>query len=318
MQKQMLFVMDPIGNINPKKDSSLAIAQAAQAAGWQLSYAELSDLYLSNGAAWAQIKPLTVFDSNDKWFELGESQTTALNKNHTIVMRKDPPFDSSFLYATHILQRAANAGSLVVNNPQSLRDCNEKLFATEFPDCCPPLIVSNNQTILRDFHRQHQDVIFKPLDGMGGSGIFRCKPNDSNLATIIEVLTNNGQDYIMVQKFIPAINAGDKRILMIDGKPIDYALARIPAEGELRGNLAAGGTGVAQPLSPRDREIANRVGPTLREKGLLFVGLDVIGDYLTEINVTSPTCIREIDKAYDTKIGSKLIEAIELRLNKLN
>lgn len=316
MQKHMLFVMDPIANINPKKDSTLAIALAAKDAGWTLSYAELKDLYLSNGAAWAQIKPLTVMASDEHWFELGEKTTILLDDTMTIMMRKDPPFDSTFLYATHILQRAQKAGSLVVNNPQSLRDCNEKLFATEFPDCCPPLVVSNNPSILRDFYHEHQDVIFKPLDGMGGSGIFRCKPNDSNLATIIEVLTNNGQEYIMAQKFIAAIDAGDKRILMVDGAPISYALARIPAKGELRGNLAAGGTGVAQPLSVRDREIASRVGPTLKEKGLLFVGLDVIGDYLTEINVTSPTCIREIDKAYDTKIGSKLISAIEHKLQK--
>ncbi|WP_053979774.1 glutathione synthase [Marinagarivorans algicola] len=313
MQKHMLFVMDPIANINPKKDSSLAIALAAQDAGWQLSYAELSDLYLQNGEAWALITPLTVQQDDHHWFKLGEAYSLKLDDSLTIMMRKDPPFDSPFLYATHILQRAANAGSLVVNNPQSLRDCNEKLFATEFPDCCPPLMVSNNPILLRDFYSQHKDVIFKPLDGMGGSGIFRCKPEDSNFASIIEILTNNSQDYIMAQKFIPAIDAGDKRILMVDGVAIDYALARIPAKGELRGNLAAGGTGVAQPLSQRDREIAERVGPTLKEKGLLFVGLDVIGDYLTEINVTSPTCIKEIDKAYNTQIGSKLIHAIERR-----
>ena len=314
MQKHMLFVMDPIAHINPKKDSTLAIALAAQDAGWTLSYAELKDLYLSHGNACAQVKPLSVMASNDNWFELGEEKTIQLDNSFTIMMRKDPPFDSPFLYATHILQRAQNAGSLVVNNPQSLRDCNEKLFATEFPDLCPPLVVSNNPSILRKFYNDHQDVIFKPLDGMGGSGIFRCKPNDSNLASILEVLTNNGQEYIMGQKFIAAINAGDKRILMVDGVPIDYALARIPAKGELRGNLAAGGTGIAQPLSERDREIANCVGPTLKARGLMFVGLDVIGDYLTEINVTSPTCIREIDKAYNTKIGNKLINAIEQKL----
>lgn len=311
MNKLMIFVMDPIANINVKKDSTLAIAQAAQAAGWPLAYAELSDLFIENGTAFTDIQKLTVFDDAERWFELGERETLALNSSHVLMMRKDPPFDSPFLYATHILQRAANAGALVVNNPQSLRDCNEKLFATEFPDCCPPLLVSNNMAKLRAFHQKHNDAIFKPLDGMGGSGIFRCKPGDSNLASIIEVLTNNGVDYIMAQKFIPAIDAGDKRILMINGEPVEYALARIPAAGELRGNLAAGGLGVAQPLTARDKEIASRIGPTLRAKGLFFVGLDVIGDYLTEINVTSPTCIREIDAAYPTNIGPRLISAID-------
>lgn len=311
MNKLMIFVMDPIADINFKKDSTLAIAQAAQAAGWPLAYAELSDLFIENGSAFADVQALTVFDDAKHWFELGERQTLALSSEHVIMMRKDPPFDSPFLYATHILQRAATAGALVVNNPQSLRDCNEKLFATEFPDCCPPLLVSNNLAKLRAFHQKHSDVIFKPLDGMGGSGIFRCKQSDSNLASIIEVLTNNGTDYIMAQKFIPAISAGDKRILMINGEPVEYALARIPADGELRGNLAAGGQGVAQPLTTRDKEIASRVGPTLRAKGLFFVGLDVIGDYLTEINVTSPTCIREIDAAYATNIGPRLISAID-------
>ena len=311
MNKLMIFVMDPITNINVKKDSTLAIAQAAQAAGWPLAYAELSDLFIENGTAFTDIQKLTVFDDPQHWFELGERETLELNSNHVLMMRKDPPFDSPFLYATHILQRAASAGSLVVNNPQGLRDCNEKLFATEFPDCCPPLLVSNNMAKLRAFHQKHNDAIFKPLDGMGGSGIFRCKPGDSNLASIIEVLTNNGVDYIMAQKFIPAIDAGDKRILMINGEPVEYALARIPAAGELRGNLAAGGRGVAQPLTSRDKEIARRIGPTLKAKGLFFVGLDVIGDYLTEINVTSPTCIREIDAAYQTNIGPRLISSIE-------
>ncbi|HEY7773294.1 MAG TPA: glutathione synthase [Marinagarivorans sp.] len=314
MSQLMIFVMDPIANISFKKDSTLAIALAAQNAGWQLAYAELSDLFIENGAAYADLRPLTVFDDPAHWFELGERSSQALGDEHVIMMRKDPPFDSAFLYATHILQRAANAGALVVNNPQSLRECNEKLFATEFADCCPPLLVSNNMARLRAFHKQHQDVIFKPLDGMGGSGIFRCKDGDSNLASIVEVLTNNGADYIMAQKFIPAITAGDKRILMVNGEPVEYALARIPASGELRGNLAAGGRGVAQPLSPRDKEIAGLVGPILRDKGLFFVGLDVIGDYLTEINVTSPTCIREIDAAFDTGIGARLISAIEQAL----
>lgn len=317
MHKLMVFVMDPIANINFFKDSTLAIAQAAQHAGWPLAYAELDDLFIQNGKACANLKPLTVHNNENCWFELGPSQTSELSADHVILMRKDPPFDSTFLYATHILERASFAGSLVVNNPQSLRECNEKLFATEFPKLCPPHLVSKNMAQLKTFYHQHEDIIFKPLDGMGGRGIFRCKPADGNVSSILEILTHNGTEYIMAQKFIPAISAGDKRILMINGEPIEYALARIPAAGELRGNLAAGGRGVAQALSVRDKEIAHTIGPALQQKGLLFVGLDVIGDYLTEINVTSPTCIREIDKAYNTNIGARLIKAIEQKLQTL-
>lgn len=308
--RQMLFVMDPISAINFKKDSTLAIALAAKARDWPLGYVELDDLYIENGDAYAQVRTLDVFDDAQNWYSLGEPESRRLDGSFVIQMRKDPPFDSTFLYATHILERAQRQGSLVVNNPSALRECNEKLFATEFSQLCPPLLVSKSMAQLKDFHKRFEDVIFKPLDGMGGSGIFRCKAGDGNVSSILEVLTAQGQNYIMAQQFIPAIAQGDKRILMVNGTPVDYALARIPADGETRGNLAAGGRGVAQPLSERDRYIANCVGPTLVEKGLLFVGLDVIGDYLTEINVTSPTCIREIDRAYDTDIGGKLIDAI--------
>ncbi len=314
INKVMIFVMDPIAQIKFAKDSTLAIAEAAQAQGWQLAYAELDDLYANNGQACANLRSLRVFHNESHWFELGDYVRTTFSDNHVILMRKDPPFNNTFLYASHILSMAEQAGSVVVNNPQALRDCNEKLFATHFPELCPPHLVSKNMAMLKEFHKVHQDVIFKPLDGMGGAGIFRCKVDDGNLSSIIEALTINGREYIMAQKYLPAISAGDKRILMVDGEPIDYALARIPAQGETRGNLAAGGRGVAQPLSTRDREIAMTVGPTLRQKGLLFVGLDVIGDYLTEINVTSPTCIREIDKAYNTNIGGTLIRAIEKKL----
>jgi glutathione synthase len=230
-------------------------------------------------------------------------------------MRKDPPFDSAFLHSTYILEAANQQGCLVTNNPRSLRDCNEKLFATQFPQCCPPLRVSNNASHLRAFYDNHKDVIFKPLDGMGGTGIFRCKPNDPNIGVILETLTDLGENYIMVQKFIPEITNGDKRILVVNGEAVPYALARVPAKGETRGNLAAGGSGRPQPLSDRDRWIVSQVAPSLLEKGLLFVGLDVIGDYLIEINVTSPTCAREIDAAYDTAIGARLISAIERQLN---
>lgn len=259
-------------------------------------------------------RDLTVFDDNDHWYTLGAPTQMPLGDLDIILMRKDPPFDSPFLHSTFILEAAAEQGALVVNDPKSLRDCNEKLFAIQFPHCCPPLRVSNNSDRLREFHQQHQDVIFKPLDGMGGSGIFRCKPDEPNLGVIFETLTENGQQYIMAQKFIPDIKNGDKRILVVNGKAIPYALARVPSQGETRGNLAAGGTGRPQPLTERDRWIVAEVAPTLIEKNLFFVGLDVIGDYLTEINVTSPTCAREIDNAYDTQIGKTLMLALEQQL----
>ena len=229
-------------------------------------------------------------------------------------MRKDPPFDNEFLYSTYLLEQAENAGSLVVNRAQSLRDCNEKLFATLFPQCTPATVVSRRADVLRQFAEEHGDVILKPLDGMGGSSIFRHMKGDPNLSVILETLTAHGTQQIMAQKYLPAIKEGDKRILMIDGEPVPYSLARIPAAGETRGNLAAGGRGVAQPLTEKDRWIAEQVGPELRKRGLLFVGLDVIGEHLTEINVTSPTCIREIDNAYDTKIGDQLMDAIAQKL----
>src|SRR5690606_15889531 len=231
------------------------------------------------------------------WFTLGEPRVEALGDLDVILMRKDPPVDREFILATQILERAEQRGALVVNRTQSLRDCNEKLFATQFPQLCPPVLVSRDVVRLRAFYQQHQDVVFKPVDGMGGASIFRVRPGDANLGVILETLTQHGQHQIMAQKYLPEIVDGDKRILLIDGEPVSHALARIPAVGENRGNLAAGGSGVARPLTARDREICAEVGPVLREKGLLFVGIDVIGDYLTEINVTSPTCIRELDKA---------------------
>lgn len=308
-------VMDPIGAISAYKDTTLALLLAASQAGWSLKYLELNDLYLDQDIAMGNMRDLEVFDDNNNWFILGEPLQIPLGDLDIILMRKDPPFDSIFLHSTFILEAAAEQGALVVNDPKSLRDCNEKLFATQFPQCCPPLRVSNNSDRLREFHQQHQDVIFKPLDGMGGSGIFRCKPDDPNLGVIFETLTDNGQQYIMAQKFIPDIKNGDKRILVVNGKPIPYALARVPSQGETRGNLAAGGTGRAQPLTERDLWIVSEVAPILIEKNLFFVGLDVIGDYLTEINVTSPTCAREIDNAYDTQIGKKLILALEQQLH---
>lgn len=307
-------VMDPIAAISYKKDSTMAMLWAAADRGWSLYYLEPVDLSLVQGEPMGRMAPLEVFRDPEHWYELGEAQMRPLEELDVILMRKDPPFDNEYVYATYILEAAERKGSLIVNRCQSLRDCNEKVFATEFPDCCPPVLVSGANEQLKAFHAEHRDVIFKPLDGMGGKSIFRVREDDQNLNVILETLTDFGQRTIMAQRYLPQISEGDKRILMIEGEPIPFCLARLPSQGESRGNLAAGGRGQAQPLSDRDRWIAERVGPSLREKGLIFVGLDVIGDYLTEINVTSPTCIREIDAACDTDIAGQLMSAIEGRL----
>ena len=308
------IVMDPISSINIKKDTSFAMLLDAQSRGYELHYMEMNSLYLRGGEGRAITKKLSVKQDYDGWYEFGTEQDIALQELDVILMRKDPPFDTEFIYATYILERAEENGTLIVNKPQSLRDCNEKLFATQFTQCTPPTVVSRRADVLREFAALHGDVILKPLDGMGGTSIFRHRVGDPNLSVILETLTNNGTQQIMAQGYLPAIKDGDKRILMIDGEPVDYCLARIPAQGETRGNLAAGGRGEARPLSEKDRWIAAQVGPTLREKGLLFVGLDVIGEHLTEINVTSPTCIREIDNAFGTNIGALLMDAIERKL----
>ena len=314
MSVRVGIVMDPIAGISYKKDSSLAMLLAAQERGWTLFYMEQQDLYLNEGKARARMKPLKVFANPEKWFELDAETDTALSDLDVILMRKDPPFDMEFVYSTYLLEQAERDGVLIVNKPQSLRDCNEKLFATQFTQCTPPTVVSRRSDVLREFAALHGDVILKPLDGMGGTSIFRHRVGDPNLSVILETLTANGTQQIMAQAYLPGIKDGDKRILMIDGEPVPYCLARIPAQGETRGNLAAGGRGEARPLTDKDRWIAAQVGPTLREKGLLFVGLDVIGEHLAEINVTSPTCIREIDNAYGTRIGALLMDAIERKL----
>jgi glutathione synthase len=275
---------------------------------------EPQDLSLEQGAPVGRMAPLKVFKDPANWFELGEAEYRSLGELDVILMRKDPPFDNEYIYVTYILEAAERLGCLVVNRCQSLRDCNEKVFATQFPQCCPPVLVSGEREQLKAFYAEHKDVIFKPLDGMGGASIFRVREDDPNLNVILETLTLHGERTIMAQQYLPEIADGDKRILMIEGEPVPYCLARLPSQGETRGNLAAGGTGRAQPLSERDHWIAAQVGPSLRRRGLIFVGLDVIGDYLTEINVTSPTCIREIDAAFDTDIGSKLMDAIIERL----
>ncbi|MEY8248417.1 MAG: glutathione synthase [Bermanella sp.] len=314
MSLKVAVIMDPIEGITFNKDTTLALLEAAQRKGWQLFYLEQADLSLENGRAFGRMAPLTVKMDPDNWFERGAAAWAPLADMDVVLMRKDPPFDNQYIYSTYILQRAEQEGTLIVNNPRSLRDCNEKIFATEFPQCCPQVLVTQDAKRLKAFYQEHGDVIFKPLDGMGGTSIFRLKENDPNVSVIIETLTKYGAETIMAQKYIPEIKQGDKRILMIDGVAVSHCLARIPAKGETRGNIAAGGTGVTQPLSERDLWIANQVGPTLKEKGLIFVGLDVIGDYLTEINVTSPTCVREISRDSQQDIAMMLMDAIELRL----
>ncbi len=308
------IVMDPIQGIKYKKDTSLALLLAAQKQNWQLYYMEQADLFQENGVALGRMTPLEIRADPQGWFTLGEPETGKLSSLDVILMRKDPPFDNEFIYSTYILEQAEREGTLVVNKPSSLRDYNEKYFATLFPQCCTSSMVSRDMGTLKAFAEKHQDVIYKPLDGMGGTAIFRVKQGDPNINVILETLTAYGQQQIMAQKFIPEITQGDKRILMVDGEPVSYALARIPQKGETRGNLAAGGTGVSQPLSDRDRWIAEQVGPTLKEKGLLFVGLDVIGDYLTEINVTSPTCVRELEDQQGLAIADHLMDVIARKL----
>jgi glutathione synthase len=315
MSIKLGVVMDPISTINFKKDSTLAMLWAAQDRGWELFYMEPGDLYLEQGVARARMAPLRVARDPQNWFALDGFEDRNLDELAVILMRKDPPFDNEYIYSTYILEAAERKGTLIVNRCQSLRDCNEKVFATLFPQCCPPVLVSADMARLKAFQQAHGDSIFKPLDGMGGSAIFRVKPGDPNISVILEMLTQHGSCTIMAQKFIPQITDGDKRILMINGEPVPYSLARVPLAGETRGNLAAGGSGRPQPLTERDRWIAAQVGPSLREKGLLFVGLDVIGDYLTEINVTSPTCIREIDAGFDLDIAGQLMDCIAGELN---
>jgi glutathione synthase len=311
-------VMDPIGSIHFKKDSSLAMLLEAQQRGYQLHYFELKDLYVAGPEARGVSCELQVHYDPQHWFDLGQAQDISLAQLDVILMRKDPPFNMDYIFSTYILGLAEQAGVLVVNRPASLRDWNEKLAALQFPQCISPTLVSCRYDKLKDFIQQQQDTILKPLDSMGGGSIFRVTANDPNLNVILETLTHHQQRQIMAQRFIPEISAGDKRILLINGVPIPYALARIPTQGETRGNLAAGGRGEGVALSERDKWICEQVGPQLRERGLLFVGLDVIGDYLTEINITSPTCIRELDSIYKLNISATLLDAIEQQLTTSN
>ncbi|ESQ09069.1 MAG: hypothetical protein N838_02655 [Thiohalocapsa sp. PB-PSB1] len=307
--------MDPIGTINIKKDSSFAMMLAAQRRGWDLIYLEPSDLFLLDGVVQASMREVEVRDDAADWFSLGEPYIRPLHALDAVLMRKDPPFDMEYVYTTYLLELARDNGCLVVNDPQTLRDANEKVYAAHFPQCCPPLTVTRRADVLRQFFAEHGDIVLKPLDGMGGHMIFRVRTDDPNIGVIIETLTDRGRRFCMAQRYIPEIEQGDKRVLLVAGEPVAYALARIPASGDSRGNLAAGARAEVRPLSARDRWICEQVAPDLRRRGLLFVGLDIIGDWLTEINITSPTCIREIDRDRGTDIGGDLMRAIEEQLD---
>jgi glutathione synthase len=308
-------VMDPISSINIKKDSTFEMLWQAQLLGWDLQYMEMDDLSVDNGVAIGNTRELETFQDNNHWFNLGPSKSIKLGDLDVILMRKDPPFDMEFVYATYILELAERQGAMVVNSPQALRDCNEKAYCAWFPEVCPDTLITRSDMQLREFLVKHKDIILKPLDGMGGTSIFRVTEGSPNIGVIIETLTSYGTEYAMAQRFIPEITKGDKRILMVNGEAVPFGLARIPTKGETRGNLAAGGIGVAQELSARDLEIAARVGPDLRKRNILFAGLDVIGDFLTEINVTSPTCIKEINAQFGTNIALDLMRVIEQRLS---
>ena len=311
MTLDVAVLMDPIGKIKTKKDSTFAMLLEAQARGHRLHYLEQGDLYVDGGQPRARLAPLVVRDDPSGWYELGERADRSLTEMDVVLARKDPPFETEFLYDTMVLERAATAGVLVVNEPQALRDANEKLFALHFPDCMPPTRVARDARLMRDFVFEHGDVILKPLDGMAGRSIFRTFRGDPNLNVILETLTDDGRRFAMAQKYLPEIAQGDKRILVIDGEPVPYALARIPQGDDFRGNMARGGKAVGQPLSDRDRWICTRLAPELRRRGLLFVGLDVIGDWLTEVNVTSPTGIRELDAQFGINVAATLFDAIE-------
>jgi len=295
MSLSLAVVMDPIESITPYKDTTLAMLLAAQARGWRCFVMHPKDLFVAEQAVHTHRREIRVFDDNEHWFDVIGEDTVALASHDIVLMRKDPPFDMNFIFSTYLLERAALEGTLVSNRPASLRDVNEKLSTLAYPELTPPTLVTSQGGLLRGFITEHEDVIVKPLDGMGGMGIFRLTPKDPNISMVLETATLNGTVPIMAQRFVPEIVEGDKRILLVSGIPAPFALARVPLAGETRGNLAAGGRGVPVPLTERDKEIAASVAPMLLEKGLDFVGLDVIGRYLTEINVTSPTCAREID-----------------------
>ncbi len=309
------IVMDDISLINIKKDTSFAMLLEAQSRSWSLFYMEIKDLFLKNGQAYARARSLEVTSDPTDWYQFNGDQEIPLENLNVILMRKDPPFNQDYIYSTYLLELAEKNGVYVVNKPQSLRDANEKLYTAWFPHCCTEMLVTKEAHRIREFLIANQDIILKPLDGMGGTSIFRVQQDDPNLSVILETITHYNQEFIMAQKYLPEIKDGDKRLLMVNGEPVPYTLARIPAQGETRGNLAAGGLAEGRELTDRDRWIAEQVGPTLKEKGLVFVGLDIIGDYLTEINVTSPTCVQELDRQFNINISAILMDHIETHLN---
>ncbi len=311
MSLDVVVVMDPIESISIAKDSTFAMLLEAQRRGHRLHYVLPGGLAMRDGVAGARMSPLRVRDDPRDWFELEPPSRRALGAGDVVLMRKDPPFDADFLHDTQILGVAQRAGANVVNDPQGLRDLNEKLAALDFPQCCPPTLVSRHAPSLKAFVQEHGHAVLKPLDGMGGRSIFRASAGDPNVNVILETLTAGGAHHAMAQRYLPEIVDGDKRILLVDGVPVDYCLARIPQGDEFRGNLAAGGRGEGRPLTDRDRWIAAQVGPAMHARGMRFVGLDVIGDYLTEVNVTSPTCIRELDAQFGLNIAGLLFDAIE-------
>jgi glutathione synthase len=314
-QQRLGVVMDPIGAINYAKDSTLAMLLAAQARGFALSYLEQRDLSVRDGVAFGRMRPLTVAADPQAWFTLGEPQVEPLGALQCLLMRKDPPFDMEFIYSTYILERAESAGVLVVNRPQGLRDMNEKVYTAWFPQCCAPTLVTRDMGDMAAFLKEHGKIVVKPLDGMGGRSIFVLGEQDHNARVVFETLTDYGHRYAIAQRYLPEIAvSGDSRVLLIDGQPVPYALARIPSPQDHRGNLAAGATGVGRELNDRDRWLAAQIGPALAARGMLFVGLDVIGGFVTEINVTSPTGIRELEKQFPVRIGELFVAALERHL----
>jgi glutathione synthase len=313
--KRLGVVMDPIGAINYAKDSTLAMLLAAQARGFELSYLEQRDLSMRDGVALGRMRPLTVRADPKDWFTLGEPALAPLDALDCLLMRKDPPFDTEYIYSSYILERAEEAGVLVVNRPQGLRDMNEKVYTAWFPQCCAPTLITRDMSDMTAFLAEHGRMVVKPLDGMGGRSIFVLAQADLNARVVFETLTDYGHRFAIAQLYLPEIaTTGDSRVLLVDGEPVPYALARMPSAHDHRGNLAAGAKGVGRPLNDRDRWLAAQIGPALAARGMLFVGLDVIGGFVTEINVTSPTGIRELDKQFGTDIGALLIAAVERRL----
>jgi glutathione synthase len=309
-------VMDPISDIKTYKDSTFAMLLEAQRRGHELFYMEPENLFAKDGRAYAEMSRLEVRDNSTDWFTLGTAETSPLDELDIVLMRRDPPFDMNYIYTSYILELAESAGTLVINRPQSLRDANEKFFINRFPQCCVPMIISSRSDLIKEFVSKQGRCVVKPLDGMGGESIFQVSDSDMNMNVILETITRHDTRPVMAQKYIDEITAGDKRILVVNGEPVDYALARFAGKGDFRGNLAKGGSSKGVPLSDRDRWICSQVAPELKKRGILFAGLDVIGDYLSEVNVTSPTCIRELDEEFGLNIAEKLFDAAEEKLGR--